>query len=74
MLAEHLAGLRTRLSYRFLFSPGTIGPITWLARNEARVDRIKYGLVVAGVGDAGGPTYKKSRRGDCDVDRAMSMF
>jgi aminopeptidase-like protein len=71
LLAQHLSGLRTRLSYRFLFSPGTIGPITWLARNDASVARIKYGLVVAGVGDAGGPTYKKSRRGDSAVDRAM---
>lgn len=72
ILAQHLRGLRTRLSYRFVFSPGTIGPITWLARNEARVDRIKGGLVVAGVGDGGGPTYKKSRRGDSLVDRAMA--
>src|SRR5262249_24991799 len=70
VLAQHLSGLRTRLSYRFLFSPGTIGPITWLARNEGNLRRIKQGLVVAGVGDAGGPTYKKSRRGDTAVDRA----
>jgi aminopeptidase-like protein len=72
MLAEHLKGLHTRLSYRFLFSPGTLGPITWLARNEASVGRIKHGLVVAGVGDGGGPTYKKSRKGDCAIDRAMA--
>jgi aminopeptidase-like protein len=72
VLAEHLEGLRTRLSYRFLFSPGTIGPITWLARNEANIGRIRHGLVVAGVGDGGSPTYKKSRRGDCTVDRAMA--
>jgi aminopeptidase-like protein len=72
MLAEHLKGLRTRLSYRFLFSPGTIGPIAWLARNEANVARIKHGLVVAGVGDGGGPTYKRSRKGDCAIDRAMA--
>jgi aminopeptidase-like protein len=72
ILAEHLRGLRTRLSYRFLFSPGTIGPISWLATNEDNVGRIKHGLVVAGVGDGGGPTYKKSRRGDCPIDRAMA--
>ncbi len=72
VLAAHLQGLRTRLSYRFLFSPGTVGPITWLARNEDHVPRIKHGLVVAGVGDGGGPTYKKSRKGDCLVDRAMA--
>ena len=51
-------------SYRFLFIPGTIGSITWLARNEARAERIKHGLVLTCVGDAGRPTYKRSRRGD----------
>ena len=71
LLAERIAGLRTRYSYRFLFAPGTIGAITWLARNEERVQRIKYGLVVSMVGDRGGPTFKKSRRGDTDIDRAM---
>ncbi len=72
ILAEHLKGLRTRLSYRFVFSPGTVGPIAWLAQNEAHVGRIKHGLVVAGVGDGGGPTYKKSRKGNSFIDRAMA--
>jgi aminopeptidase-like protein len=70
-LAKRISGLRTRYSYRFLFAPGTIGAITWLARNEDRVDRIKHGLVVSMVGDRGGPTFKKSRRGNSDIDRAM---
>jgi aminopeptidase-like protein len=69
-LAERLARLKTRLSYRFLFVPGTIGAITWLSRNERKVDRIKHGLVVSMVGDGGGPTYKKSRRGSTEIDRA----
>lgn len=71
-LAKRMAGLRTRYSYRFLFAPGTIGAITWLARNEQRSQRIKHGLVVSMVGDGGGPTYKKSRRGDTRIDRAMA--
>lgn len=71
VLAEHLSTLDTRLGYRFLFSPGTIGPITWLALNEDRLSRIRHGLVVAGVGDGGGPTYKKSRRGNATIDRVM---
>ena len=58
-------------SYRFLFAPGTIGAIAWLAANEARSARIKHGLVVSMVGDGGGPTYKKSRRGDAPIDCAM---
>jgi aminopeptidase-like protein len=72
LLAQSIAGLKTRLSYRFIFAPGTIGTITWLARNEANVGRIKHGLTVSCVGDGGGPTYKKSRRGDALIDRAMT--
>jgi aminopeptidase-like protein len=70
-LARRISGLRTRYSYRFLFAPGTIGAITWLARNEANAQRIKHGLVVSMVGDRGGPTFKKSRRGNTEIDRAM---
>jgi aminopeptidase-like protein len=71
-LAKRLAPLGTRYSYRFVFAPGTIGAIAWLARNERRVDRIRHGLVLSCVGDGGGPTYKRSRRGDALVDRAMA--
>ena len=73
-LAAKLAGLlrplSLRYSYRFLFIPATIGSITWLCLNRERADRIKHGLVLAGVGDSGATTYKKSRRGDSEIDRA----
>lgn len=72
LLAEALKGRRTRLGYRFLFAPGTIGAITWLARNEEAAARVRHGLVVAGIGDGGGPTYKRSRHGDRPIDRAMA--
>jgi aminopeptidase-like protein len=71
-LAKRMAGLRTRYSYRFLFAPGAIGAITWLARNEDKCRRIKHGLIFSMVGDSGGPTYKKSRRGDAKIDRVVS--
>ncbi|MDH5725133.1 MAG: DUF4910 domain-containing protein, partial [Nitrospira sp.] len=71
-LAQTMAARSRRYSYRFLFIPGTIGSITWLARNEQQVSRIKHGLVLTGVGDAGNVTYKKSRRGNADIDRAMA--
>ena len=71
-LAGLLASRPRRYSYRLLFIPGTIGSITWLARNEAHVGRIKHGLVVTGVGDAGPFTYKRSRRGDAEIDRAAT--
>jgi len=71
-LAETMATRRRRYSYRFLFIPGTIGSITWLAQNEQTVSRIKHGLVLTGVGDAGNITYKKSRQGNAEIDRAMA--
>jgi aminopeptidase-like protein len=71
LLARHLSRLSPRYSYRFVFVPGTIGPITWLSRNEANTSRIKHGLVVVCVGDPGRFTYKKSRRGNAEVDRAV---
>ncbi len=74
-LAAFLAGLlrplSLRYSYRFLFIPGTIGSITWLALHEDRTRRIKHGLVVTGVGDPGGFTYKKSRRDCAEIDRIV---
>ena len=69
-LAELLSRSRRRYSYRFLFLPGTIGSIAWLARNAEAVARIRHGLVVACVGDAGPMHYKKSRRGNAEIDRA----
>lgn len=71
-LARLLATRRTRYSYRFLFIPGTIGAITWLARNEAQVGRIAHGLVLTCVGDPAPITYKRSRRGAAPIDRAFA--
>jgi aminopeptidase-like protein len=71
-LAKHLRGRPLRHSYRFIFIPGTIGAITWLALNENATDRIKHGLVVANVGDSGKMNYKKSRRGDAEIDKAAA--
>jgi aminopeptidase-like protein len=72
MLACHLQTLRRRHSYRFLFIPGTIGSLTWLARNEDKVGRIVHGLVLSCLGDAGGMTYKQSRRGNAAIDRIVA--
>ncbi len=71
-LAETMAARSRRYSYRFLFIPGTIGSITWLAQNEQIVPRIRHGLVITGVGDAGNVTYKKSRQGNAEIDRATT--
>ncbi len=71
-LAELLAGQDLRYSYRFLFIPGTIGAITWLARNRDKTSHIRHGLVLTGIGDAGGFHYKKSRRGNAEIDQAAA--
>ena len=71
-LARLLSTRNLRYSYRFLFIPGTIGAITWLARNREAARRVRHGLVLTCVGDAGGFHYKKSRRGDAEIDRAAA--
>lgn len=71
-LAMALRNSPRRYSYRFLFVPGTIGPITWLALNTAHVSRIRHGLVVTGIGDSGPFNYKKSRQGNALIDQAMT--
>jgi aminopeptidase-like protein len=71
-LAKHLSTRPRRYSYRFLFIPGTIGSITWLSLHETEVHKIRHGLVAACVGDPGKMTYKKSRRGDADIDKAVA--
>jgi len=71
-LAQFLSGRALRYSYRFLFIPGTIGAVTWLARNSEAAQRIRHGLVLTCVGDGGGFHYKKSRRGNAEIDRAAA--
>ena len=73
-LAKALSSKSLRYSYRWLFIPGTIGSITWLALHEGQVSRIKAGIVVTGVGDSGAVTYKKSRQGNAEIDRAFSYI
>jgi aminopeptidase-like protein len=71
-LARHLAQVPLRYSYRFLFIPGTIGSITWLSLNEDRAREIRHGLVLTCIGDRANFTYKKSRRGNAEIDVAMT--
>ncbi|MEU4522725.1 DUF4910 domain-containing protein [Amycolatopsis sp. NPDC024027] len=70
-LAQQLASAQPHYTYRFLFMPGTIGSITWLARNASRIEKVRHGLVLACAGDPGSLTYKKSRRDDAEIDRVM---
>jgi len=72
-LAEQLAQMdQLHYSYRFLFVPATIGTIAWLSRNTAGAKRIRHGLVLSGLGDAGNMTYKRSRQESATIDRVLA--
>ena len=68
-LAREVRTHTPRLTWRFIFGPGTIGSLTWLSRNESRLPRVRGGLVIGLLGDAGPLTYKCSRRGETATDR-----
>jgi aminopeptidase-like protein len=66
-----LDGPTPKHTIRFLFAPGTLGAIAWLARNrDDAVGRIRGGLVLTGLGDTSPPSYKRSRQGSTLMDRA----
>jgi aminopeptidase-like protein len=71
LAAALAAGPRPRHTHRFLFAPGTIGAITWLARNRDRVDRIVAGLTLTCLGDDHPFTYKRTERTGTLTDRAV---
>ena len=71
LLASSLAaGPRPRHTFRFVYAPGTIGAITWLDRNRARVERIVAGLTLTCLGDRHPFTYKRTERTRTPIDRA----
>jgi aminopeptidase-like protein len=59
-------------SVRFLFAPGTIGSIAWLARNIESHARIRAGLTLTCLGDAYPFTFKRTLAGDTLIDRAVT--
>ena len=70
-MAQYLQQKKSRYSYRFLYIPGTIGAIAWLAMNESKVKNIKHGLVLSLLGDSGNFTYKKSRQDTAEIDKIV---
>jgi aminopeptidase-like protein len=69
-LARLISAMPRRHTFRFLFIPGTIGSITWLATHQAEAAHVRHGLVLSCLGDRGSPTYKRSRGSNALVDRA----
>ncbi len=68
-LARALADARRRRGVRFLFIPGTIGSLTWLARNREAAARVAGGLSLVCLGDAAPLTYKRTFSGVAEIDR-----
>jgi aminopeptidase-like protein len=72
-LARALSEKKTRTyTLRFVYAPGTIGAITWLARNREAARRIQHGFTLTCLGDAHPFTYKRTVDGDKEIDRAAS--
>jgi len=70
-LIERLRERRRRLSFRFLFIPGTIGSLTWLALHRDALPRIRAGLSLVCLGDDRPLTWKRTLGGDAEIDRAV---
>ncbi len=81
LLAQHLADVPRRFSYRFLFIPGTIGSITWLALTTRRrggsgaawswpASAIRGGPPTSGAATA--PPRSTARRRTCFDTRAIT--
>lgn len=70
-LAQWLRNRERRYTYRFVFGPGTIGSITWLANNQESLAKIAHGLVLVLVGDDGAFTWKRSRSGNSEIDAVV---
>jgi aminopeptidase-like protein len=69
-VAEVLARCDTRLSYRVLFAPATIGSIAWMAARESQLANIKHGLVLAMLGNEGALKYQRTKFGKAPIDLA----
>lgn len=67
-LAQQLLTQKRKLSYRFLFAPGTIGTIAYLAQNPYARTRIQHGLVLALLGNGQPFIYKATRSEQSTLD------
>ena len=73
-LADWIGSQPRRYSYRIVFAPGTIGSLCWLSRNQQRLKYVRHGLVLGLLADPGVLTYKRSRRGNCEIDQLLSYL
>lgn len=71
-LAKILLGRSNRYSFRFVWGPGTIGSLTWLAKNESMLGDVKHVLVCCLLGRPGALHYKKTPSGVSDIDELVA--
>jgi len=69
--AQRLAVGRSPLSWRFVFVPGTIGAISWLASRRDAMPPVVGGLVLTGLGDGAPFTWKRTPDGAAWIDRLV---
>ena len=72
-LAKRVLAMDRRYTYRFLYVPGTIGSITWLATHAEEARRIRHGLTLVCLGDRNRLTYKRTLGGNAEIDRAAAL-
>ena len=72
-LADHLSKSNNYFTWRFVFVPGTIGAITWLAQNQHRAPSIRAGMVLTGLGDSSAFNWKETPEGNHWINRAVSV-
>jgi len=72
-LAAHISETKPALSWRFVFVPGTIGAITWLAQNQEKVSAITGGMVLTGLGDSSAFNWKCTRAGNQWIDNLVQQ-
>jgi aminopeptidase-like protein len=73
-LAKAISNTRPYYSYRFIFIPGTIGAIAWLARNESNVHRVKHGLVTSLLGIDSKFTFKRARNKNARINEIVEFI
>jgi aminopeptidase-like protein len=72
-LARRLQKQEREYGVRFVFVPGTIGSLTWLAHNAEAVDRVAHGMTLVCLGDESPFTYKRTLSGNAEIDRAAAL-
>lgn len=71
-LCQRMQAMEQRhYSYRFVFVPGTIGSICWLADHQEHLQKIVGGLVVSLVGNESPFHYKQTKVGNSLIDRTV---